>query len=70
MRGSQSGRRSGADGAPSLGSFVRRTAEPLVVAGLVAHGSVVGLTAFSAPPPLLTALVATLVFAGISLAYG
>jgi hypothetical protein len=41
-----------------------------VVAGFVAHGSVVGLTAFSAPPPLLTALVATLVFAGISLAYG
>jgi hypothetical protein len=48
----------------------RRTAEPLVVAGLAAHGSVVGLTAFSAPPPLLTALVATLVFAGISLVYG
>lgn len=70
MRGSQSGRRSGADGAPSLGSLVRRTAEPLVVAGLAAHGSIVGLTAFSAPPPLLTALVATVVFAGISLAYG
>lgn len=70
MKGSQSGRRSGADGAPSLGGFVRRTAEPLVVGGLAAHGSVVGLTAFSAPPPLLTALVATLVFAGISLAYG
>jgi hypothetical protein len=69
MRGSQSGRGSGADGAPSLGSFVRRTAEPLVVGGLAAHGSVVGLTAFSALP-LLTALVSTLVFAGISLAYG
>lgn len=70
MTGSQSGRRSRADGAPSLGSLIRRTAEPLVVAGLAAHGSVVGLTAFSVPPPLLTALVATLVFAGISLAYG
>lgn len=61
MRGSQSGR---------LGSFGRRTAEPFVVGGLAAHGSVVGLTASSTPPPLLTALVATLVFAGISLAYG
>lgn len=70
MRGSQSGRRSGAGGAPSLGSLVRRTTEPLVVAGLAAHGSVVGLTAFSTPPPLLTALVATLVFAGATLAYG
>ena len=70
MSGSQSGRRSGADGAPSLGSLVRRTTEPLVVAGLAAHGSVVGLTVFSAPPPLLTALVATLVFAGATLAYG
>ncbi len=67
MKGSQSGRRSGGGGAPGLGSVFRRTAEPLVAAGLVAHGSVVGLAAFSAPPPLLTA---TLVFAGISLAYG
>jgi len=50
--------------------LVRRTTEPLVVAGLAAHGSVVGLTVFSAPPPLLTALVATLVFAGATLAYG
>jgi hypothetical protein len=41
-----------------------------VVAGLAAHGSVVALTAFSAPPTLLTALVATLVFSGVSLAYG
>lgn len=70
MTGSQSGRRSPADAAPGFGSLIRRTAEPLVVAGLAAHGSVVGLTAFSARPPLLTALVATLVFAGISLAYG
>ncbi len=44
--------------------------EPLVAAGLLAHGSVVGLTTFTARPPLLTALVATLVFAGVSLAYG
>ncbi|HUG35915.1 MAG TPA: hypothetical protein VML54_03135 [Candidatus Limnocylindrales bacterium] len=43
-------------------------AEPLVAAGLAAHGSAVGLTAFLAPPPLRTALVATLAFAGISLA--
>jgi hypothetical protein len=49
---------------------IRRTAEPLVVAGLAAHGSVVALTAFFAAPPLLTALVATLMFTGISLAYG
>ena len=71
MSGSQSGRRrSGADGAPGVGSVIRRTAEPLVVGGLAAHGSAVGLTAFSTPPPLLTALVATLAFAGISLAYG
>ena len=70
MRGSQSGRRSGADGAPGLGSLIRSRAEPLVAAGLAAHGAVVGLPAFSAPTPLLTALVATLVFAGVSLAYG
>lgn len=70
MRGSQSRRRSRADRAPSLGSVIRRTAEPLVVAGLAAHGSVAGLRVFSAPPPLLTAIVATIVFAGISLAYG
>jgi hypothetical protein len=41
-----------------------------VTAGLAAHGSVVGLTAVSTLPPLLTALIATLVFAGITLAYG
>jgi hypothetical protein len=50
--------------------LIRRAAEPLVVAGLAAHGSVVGFMAVSAPPPLLTAIVATVVFAGISLAYG
>lgn len=70
MTGSQSRGRGGAAGAPRLGSLIRRIAEPLVAAGLAAHGSVVGLTAFSTPPPLVTALVATLVFAGISLAYG
>lgn len=70
MAGSQSGPRSRANGERSLGGLIRRTGEPPVVAGLAAHGAVVGLTAFSAPPPLLTALVATLVFAGISLAYG
>lgn len=70
MTRSQSAGRNHEDKAPGYGSLIRRTAEPLVVAGLAAHGSVVGLTAFSAPPPLLTAFVATLVFAGISLAYG
>ena len=69
MTGSQSGRRSRADRAASSWRLIRRTAEPLVVGGLAAHGSAVGLTAFSAPPPLVTALVATLVFAGVSLAY-
>lgn len=70
MTGSQSGRPHRADGGPSFGSLIRSTAEPLVVAGLAAHGSVVALTAFSAAPPLLTALVATLVFTGVSLTYG
>ena len=70
MTGSQSGPTRAADTAPGLPRSIRSAAEPLVAAGLAAHGSVVGLTAFFAPPPLLTALVATLVFAGISLAYG
>lgn len=69
MTGNQSGRRSRADGEPGLGKVLRSTVEPLVAAGLAAHGAVVGLLALAAPPPLLTALVATLVFAGISLAY-
>jgi hypothetical protein len=41
-----------------------------MAAGLAAHGAAVALTVFSVQPPLLTALVAALVFAGISLAYG
>ena len=70
MTGSQSGPTRAPDPAPGPPRSIRSAAEPLVAAGLAAHGSVVGLTAFFAPPPLLTALVATLVFAGISLAYG
>jgi hypothetical protein len=70
MTGSQSGRRNLPDGAPDLGSLIRRRVEPLVAAGLAAHAAVVGFTAFSASAPLLTALVVTLVFAGVSLAYG
>ncbi|HXJ77172.1 MAG TPA: hypothetical protein VMS64_00655 [Candidatus Methylomirabilis sp.] len=69
MTGSQSGPTHAPDAVPGLPRSIRSAAEPLVAAGLAAHGSVVGLTAFSAPPPLLTALVATLAFAGISLAY-
>ena len=68
MTGSQSGPTRGADAASGPPRPIRSAAEPLVVAGLAAHGAVVGLTAFFAPPPLLTALVATLAFAGISLA--
>lgn len=41
-----------------------------MAAGLAAHGAAVALTAFSVQPPLLTALAAALVFAGINLAYG
>jgi len=70
MFGSQSSDRNHEHKIPGLGSVIRRAAEPLVAAGLAAHGSIVGLTALSAPPPLLTALVVTLVFAGVSLAYG
>jgi hypothetical protein len=44
--------------------------EPLVVAGLAAHGCVVGLTAYFTLPPLLTALVATLLYGGVGMAYG
>jgi hypothetical protein len=44
--------------------------EPLVVAGLAAHGCVLGLTAYFTLPPLLTALVTTLVYGGVGMAYG
>ena len=44
-----------------------RGASPLIVAGLLAHAVVVGLTAWTSPPPLLTALAATLVFAAVVL---
>lgn len=70
MMGSQSGPGSRPDAASGFGRSIRSTAEPLVTAGLAAHGSIVGLTAFSVLPPLLTALIATLVFAGITLAHG
>ena len=66
MMGSQSGPESGA----ATVRTIRSAAEPLVAAGLAAHGAAVALMASSAQPPLMTALVATLVFAGISLAYG
>jgi phosphate/sulfate permease len=46
-----------------------RSAEPLIAAALGAHIAVLVLTKLAAPAPLSTALVATIVFAGISLAY-
>lgn len=44
-----------------------RGAAALIVAGLLAHAAVVGLTAWTGPPPLLTALAATLVFTAVVL---
>ena len=70
MMGSQPRGGSATGGAPGRARLIWRLAEPPVVAGLAGHGSVVGLTAFSGPPPLLPALVATLAFAAISLACG
>jgi hypothetical protein len=46
-----------------------RMAEPLVVAALSAHAAIVVLTDFLSPVPLATAVVATLLFAAVSLAY-
>ena len=46
-----------------------RAAAPRITAGLGAHSVVVALTALTSSVPLLTALVATLVFAGITLAH-
>ena len=46
-----------------------RSAEPLIAAALGAHIAVLVLTKLAAPAPLLTALAATTVFAGVSLAY-
>jgi len=48
---------------------VWHSAEPLIAAALGAHIAVLVLTKLAVPAPLLTALVATIVFAGISLAY-
>ena len=47
-----------------------QTIAPLVAAGVAAHGAVVGLTALSVRSQLVTAAVATVVFAGITLACG
>jgi hypothetical protein len=44
-----------------------RSAAPLIAAGLSAHAVIVGLTELVLPAPLLTALVATLVFAAVSI---
>ena len=48
---------------------VWRSAEPLIAAALGAHIAVLVLTRLAARPPLLTALIATVVFAGVSLSY-
>ena len=69
MTGSQSEPPSVEEATIGPRSSIRSRAEPLVAAGLAAHGTIVGLATF-APPPLLIAVVATLVFGGISLAYG
>ena len=45
---------------------VWRSSAPVIAAGLSAHVVVVGLTRFALKEPLLIALVATLVFAGVS----
>lgn len=45
-----------------------RAAEPLIVSGLGAHLVIVGVTEYASPVPLLTALIATLAFAAVSLA--
>jgi len=44
-----------------------RSAAPLIAAGLSAHAVTVGLTELVSPAPLLTALIATLVFAAVSI---
>ncbi len=49
---------------------VWRASVPVIAAGLSAHVAVVGLTQFVRKEPLLIALVATLVFAGVSFALG
>lgn len=43
------------------------SAAPLIAAGLGAHAVIVGLTELVTPAPLLTALIATLVFAAVSI---
>lgn len=67
---SQLGTGSCRDGPSRRGHPIQNMAEALVAAGLAAHSSVVGLIVFSGSPPLLTALVASVVFAGVSLSYG
>jgi hypothetical protein len=42
-----------------------RSAVPLIAAGLGAHAVIVGLTEVVSPAPLLTAFIATFVFAGV-----
>lgn len=69
MTGSQSRPGAGRDGARGSWRSIRRTIEPLVAGGLVAHVSVAALTRLHVQPSLLIALVATLVFAGIGLEY-